>query len=425
MVAPYRMVNVYVRGALPEFFATVFVVWLLIGIDQAIARRQWSGLVHIFLATALLALTHPMFLLLALPVAGVYGAFTAWPLTKHWRSVVAAGVSAVFGVGAAGYYLLPLLYDIRYTNYGSDGPEFSADAFLSLNRLFTENWGYFGLTHPGPRAETLVPGIPEMLIFLFAIGAAIYWWKKRKNATPLYPWIALGLLSLFFVLPVSGILYSTLPFLGNVQFPWRMLSAFLFVPPVLFAILSEKFRATGLALVCVLLVFLWRIPQMYGKNYLNYDLSAYSFTQANLHSNNMNTLWMADPAAYPPQQHKLQLISGEGFWQTRFEKNASREYFVSAQTPLRLVEYTFYFPGWEVVVDGQPVPIEFQDPEYRGILTFSVPEGDHVVSVRFTETRIRLLGFGVTAAGLLAAGGFLFLVRRYPHLLWKKRLVAK
>src|SRR5690606_18833692 len=160
----------------------------------------------------------------------------AWPWLKNWKILAVIGGVAALGVGVAGSYILPLLYDIRYTNYGSAGPEFSSNGSLSLSQLFSESWSYFGPTHPGPRSVPLVPGIPEMAIFLFALLATVWLVRSRRNqALPFLLWSGIGLLALFMLLPVSSLLYEYVPFLGKIQFPWRMLSAFLIVPPILFA----------------------------------------------------------------------------------------------------------------------------------------------------------------------------------------------
>jgi len=416
-VAPYRIVNVYIRGALPEFISLIFLPWILIGVHQSLVQKRWLGLVNVGVATALLALTHPMLLLISCVVIVPYSLFTAWPWMKNWKPLAALGGIAALGVGVASFYILPLLYDIRYTNYGSAGPEFASNSFLNLTQLFSESWSYFGPSHPGPRSVPLIPGVPEMAIFLFAVLVTAWLFLRHKQpAKPFVLWTGIGFLALLLLLPVSSLLYQYVPFLGKIQFPWRMLSAFLIVPPVLFALLIQRFRAAWVGLIIISAVLLWRIPQLYGKNYLDYDLQNYAFTTANLHTNNMSTLWMGDPTKYPVQSEKLQVISGESELQLLSRKNASREYRVTASVPTRLVEYTFYFPGWMVYVDGQPVPVEFQDAEYRGVMTFEVPAGEHTVNVRFEDTKVRQLGLALSVASLIVGGVWILAARRFLHL---------
>src|SRR5690606_1426255 len=101
------------------------VPWILIGVHQVLVQKRWLGLVNVGVATALLALTHPMLLLIFCVVIVPYTLFTAWPWIKNWKLLTAVAGVAALAVVTASYYILPLLYDIRYTNYGSAGPEFS------------------------------------------------------------------------------------------------------------------------------------------------------------------------------------------------------------------------------------------------------------------------------------------------------------
>jgi hypothetical protein len=65
---------------------------------------------------------------------------------------------------------------------------------------------------------------------------------------------------------------------------------------------------------------------------------------------------------------------------------------------------TFYFPGWTVRLDGQPVPIAVTEP--HGQISVEVPVGEHHLVVWFGSTPIRtaatLLSLATVAALCLA-----------------------
>ncbi|MGC9394373.1 MAG: 6-pyruvoyl-tetrahydropterin synthase-related protein [Anaerolineae bacterium] len=62
----------------------------------------------------------------------------------------------------------------------------------------------------------------------------------------------------------------------------------------------------------------------------------------------------------------------------------------------------FYFPGWQVEIDGTPVAIA---PEARtGLLTFNVPAGQHTIDVYFGMTPAWATAGIVSAVGLLLFG---------------------
>jgi hypothetical protein len=79
---------------------------------------------------------------------------------------------------------------------------------------------------------------------------------------------------------------------------------------------------------------------------------------------------------------------------------------------LGILDNTAYFPGWEVTVDGIKAPIQFQDMNHRGLITFNVPNGEHSVKVVFKETPIRLLSDIVSVISLVLIVGILLLRNR-------------
>jgi len=68
---------------------------------------------------------------------------------------------------------------------------------------------------------------------------------------------------------------------------------------------------------------------------------------------------------------------------------------------IRIRENTLYFPGWVVLVDGVETEIEFQDPSNRGLITFYVNKGNHIVNVLYKETKIRLFSNAISFISLI------------------------
>lgn len=80
-------------------------------------------------------------------------------------------------------------------------------------------------------------------------------------------------------------------------------------------------------------------------------------------------------------------------------------YTLEAETKTRLLENTLFFPGWRVYVDGNETPVEFQDPSYRGLMTFWVEPGNHDIRIEFTQTKLRRVAEAISLTGL-----FVFLI---------------
>jgi hypothetical protein len=207
--------------------------------------------------------------------------------------------------------------------------------------------------------------------------------------------------------------------LGNIQHQWRLLSGIQFIPPIIIAIILNKLgkrKQLILGALIVISIIIFRFPQLYGKNYLHTSESVYFSSKDNLYSQVMNTIWTGPTQSYPVKKVKGEIIEGKGEITKRNEKNSWREYEIDSTTDVRLADYTFYFPGWKVYVDNKETPIEFQDMNYRGVITYRVPQGKHNIVVKFTETKIRLLAdfislFSLTILGLM----IIFRKRLFSH----------
>ena len=57
---------------------------------------------------------------------------------------------------------------------------------------------------------------------------------------------------------------------------------------------------------------------------------------------------------------------------------------VSAKASSTIEMNTAWFPGWEVRVDGQPVPAGPGTPS--GLITFQLPAGEHLVEIQYGRT---------------------------------------
>jgi hypothetical protein len=400
--APYRIDNIYMRGAIPELFGTVFFPVVLIGLYQVIKLRKKWGLLWVILGVTFLALSHPMMLVLSSVLLVPYGLYLL-SQAKWNLQVIAKLVSCgVLGLLIAGYYLLPLAIEIRYFTYGRTPNHFSSSNYLSFPGSFFEYWSYFGPGHPGPRGDALTLGSLETLVILATAAFTLLTWKKSKQkALVLLPWAATLLIGLFLMTPVTLPLYAHLKFLNNIQYPWRNLAELMFVAPFAAAWLLSALKKSWLAIVLVAIVFFVRLPQSYGKNFMSYDLSHFDFTTANLHTDNMNTVWMDHSTNYPAKTTQYGVIDGQVAIMPVTLKNASREYQITAAKPSRLIDYTFYFPGWHVYIDGQNAPIQYQDVNYRGIITYDVPAGQHTVKIVFQNSLVRWAGIAVSLVGIL------------------------
>lgn len=413
-LASYRIINIYIRGALPEFFASFSLPLILLGIKKFLETNKFFYFALISISFALMILTHPFMLIVySFPIA--FFIFFSLQNNKNWfKKISYLLLSFITGFLLSSYFIVPLILELKYFYYGLARNHFNSGHFLSWENFFDPRWFYFYKGDIAPRGHFMKTGVIEIMAIFIFILLFIFNRKKSKINKPLRAMIFYSsLIYVFFLIPISNFLYKNISFLGNIQHPWRMLSGFIFLPPIVFSFLIDQYfkKQEKLIFIIIIIIFSFlRIPQLYGKNYQLIPKENYFFTKENLHAVILNTIWTGKAEDYPVKRIKGEIIEGEGKLKVEEIKNNYRRYYLKAQTPVRLVDYTFYFPGWRVYANGKKIPVEFQDPNYRGVITYKLDKGEYNILVKFEDTKPRFLGKFLSLLGISIL--ILFYVKR-------------
>lgn len=370
-LAPYHFLDLFVRGAIGELFSFVFIPLVLLSIEKKtiLAGAVWYGL---------LILSHNAFALVFTAVLAFYAL-----LRKPFVSVVKI---LTIGLGLSAFFWLPAMMEQRFTHSDLFISKKYLENFPTLMQLIWSPWGFSTeVAKPGGLSPQIGP------INVLIIVLSLFFIKKYKQMRWLFYFgIVLLVGSVFLSLEYSIFAWNNLTFLKKFEFPWRFTAVSSFSAAILSALVFSTVRkkwlmiATLLLLVFVSVTFTRIGPYeyFYDSNYLNYAHST-EFGAA-------STIWSAgDPIAYPKEP--VEIISGNGVLSNYQRKPRVHAFSVEAQDQIAILDNTLYFPGWKVTVDDQKVPIEFQDANHRGLITFFVPKGKHHVTVRFTESPIRLI----------------------------------
>lgn len=409
----YRIMNIYSRGALPELFWSAIAPFALLSLLLYLKVRRSRYLCLFSLSMFALAITHPMMLA---PTAVLLAAtFISGILTTTWRdrfiTFFTAGTGAVLGIVAGSYYLLPLMAELKYFYQGAGTSSIGAESFVTLHSAFVWHWPYFPPNdHPGPRIGPIQIGTIEFGLVVSAVGVALYQWATKKQRSVLFIiWMLTAVVGLFLSSLAAKPLYDSVDLLSSLQFPWRFLSAFHFATAVLAALLTIRLHIPRwVVFTLLILVIGLRLPEAYGKNFVSLPASDYLFNRENLHSTNLNPVWVGETKDYPLQNTLFSIIEGSGDVETVLEKSSNRHYRYTTTSPLRVSFNTFYFPGWHLFLDTTPVLIEYQDPNYRGVMTARLPEGSHEILLEYSDTKIREWAKYISLLSLLVIGPFVW-----------------
>jgi hypothetical protein len=201
----------------------------------------------------------------------------------------------------------------------------------------------------------------------------------------------------------SAPLWSHAATLQYLAYPWRTLVLpALFLPLVTIRLFEELPRRYALCLVAALVAL--NLPHSEPQRYLTYDDEYYSPTRIASAGITTTTREEYEPrwVATRPPYRAARLIGLDGpLVIVEQSVRSQRETFtVHAPTPTRVESALFYYPRWQLRIDGAPSEAELSPTS--GLITFHLPPGDHRVELELHATPVRRAALAVSLASLLA-----------------------
>jgi hypothetical protein len=468
MYVPYRLVDIYVRGALSESVAFIFLPLVLGGFRRLLATAEVrlvigpaaggpslaSRAIVAALALAGLILTHTLALTM-LPIAGLY---VAWHLLRVGRSLwadgrppavaarallPAASWSAVAGLAALGLsaiFWLPLALEysfVRVDQWTTADYDYR-NHFVYPHQLLSSFWGY-GLSRPGPDDDMPFQlGVAALALALIGLVA-----NRRPGVTAdriFFALLAGGAVVL--MLPVAAPVWQALGLASLFQFPWRMLGWSTLALAFLAGLAAgsdpvrgdrtadtrDRIGLGALLLVVVIASTPSLSPPMIEPAEGPVSLGALMRFQQSSGELVGLTRWnQVKPTESPlkPLYEAGQPITSkvdpatlpEGATaETLRHTTILDEVRVWSPEPFRLGFYTQHYPGWTATVNGAPAEIVPAGP--YGLITVGVPAGESRVVLQFVDTWPRTVG------QLLSGGTVLTLAALALGSAWRSRRAA-
>lgn len=414
---PFHLVDMLVRGSIGEMFAFTFLPLVLYGVVLCIKKLSLRALVYIVLGTAGLVLSHLATGAVFLAIAGIFIIL----FSESRKKTFIALSSMVVGLGLSAYYWMPAVIDHKYT-YGSlFAKDLYASHFVPFINFFIPNF----FNSPNLRTGD----VPIQVGLFHSIGVLIALWiffvaKKTKEIDKklLLFCFTILIVAFFIMQPVSLFVWQNVPLFEQFQFPWRFLGVVGFAMSLLaVSFLALPFFKKQLVFVGLLFLVVgstawYWYPQLGFRtvnenDYWTYPLDTTYFGETNL-------VWSAGPASSYPKK-RIEIIDGQAEISNIQKKSNVHTYTITAKGNARIVDHTQYFPGWEVLVDGQSVPIQFQDPSHRGEITYAVSQGIHKVRMQFGETKTRFIADVISIVSLFFLI-FLMLLKNITNKFLKK-----
>jgi hypothetical protein len=460
--APYHLLDLFVRTAFSEMTVFALLPFVLLAFYRLASEVTPLRIAGAAAALGALCLSHTITVMLVPPLVGGYVALLAWQV-RFRRSFLFAAVGAgLLGVLVAAFFLVPLvaekgsveteIYARGYFDYRKHFPTFG--------QLLSSPWGH-GMSREGTEED----GISFRLGFLQILGcviAAAFWRRLREALPRAFPHLlfaaAMAAAGIFMSLPISAPVWSLVPPLRFVQFPWRFLMLPAFGMPLLCAAatllpwLNAKAARPGrrdpvtvssepeperqaemprwaVAVICVLLTaagiemigFKKRIPlarigfggdhtDMRERDMEEAAIEPTVFSREFIRRSSLHWFDHIPPSGYPyPPERDLdrpraELVRGSGDLHVEEETPVRYSLTVRARQPSMLRLNVYRFPGWRWRLDGEEAPAG-PLPGKRPALTLEVPPGEHEIVATFERTAPRWAGDLTSLASLLTVTG--------------------
>jgi hypothetical protein len=399
---PYHLVIVYWRSAFAELLASALLPLLLLLLLRAEEKgRRVTVSLALLLAAAWLinepaaVMIHYSLALLVLVIAWL----------RHSPRVLLVGSAAILlGAALAAFYLLPAIYEQKWVNIGEVGivglrP---ADSFLFAHTT--------DAAHDAFNRVVSWVALAEIMFTLAAAWAARTW--GSRNREPWYLLVAWAAACAGLMLSISSPLWTILPKLHFMQFPWRWMLC-LGTPFTLLIALGVRRWSARVAIYLTLLCVLGLVGHHYQPPWWD-NAAALRGMQDNMQSGagyegvDEYAPVEADPYAIDKDARRV-TVDGPAHAAIRVAQwNPEHKLFTAEMSaPANLALRLFNYPAWRVEVNGRVVQAGAR--EETGQMLVPVEAGANRVEINFIRTRDRTAGAWISALAALLA---LLLLRR-------------
>lgn len=407
LYAPYRAVDVYVRGALPEAFAFIFFPVIVLFLYRYITEGKALNLSLFAIFFSALIITHNLSALMFLFILAPLSACLFWRYRSLKRGIYLL-ISGVIISGLVAFYILPVVFENQFVTLGkttSDYFDFH-NHYVTLNQLLISGyWDYGGSAWGDDDRVSLAIGYMQwvlplvVLLYILINKFILSKWSLGFKEQLFFVFLVLGWLMLFLTHNKSTFLWELFLPLKYIQFPWRFLGLGIFSFSLAcgyLIILVNKFRFKVYVLSATLcLVIALNLGYFFEDLWFEISdkeqLSGSRFEQ--LISSSAYDYWPIYGKVLPKDKAfaNPHFIAGEGA-AVKIEKRSNEVFYrgsvESSSATIKLPQV--YFPGWEARVNGRKTDIAYE--EEMGLILINIPKGNFDLLLIFKDTPVRILG---------------------------------
>ena len=386
MFAPYHGVQAYVRGAVGEYYALIFLPLILWGFWRKRILPAAIGTAGLIVSHTILGYVGMFlegFAVLALSIGRVQ-------TKKLWLAVL-------LGLGLSAFFWLPAISEMKYTSVAgqiNSGSNFR-DHFVCISQLWNSPWGFGGSAKGCLDGLSFKVGKVHLLTGLAVlIGVLVGFIRERRAKILVAVGVAIFVTSVFFVLDISTPVWNMLPFFAFVQYPWRFLAFAIFGISLIISQIVYMFRS-AIVRWSMVIIFVGLVLFVEAKRFTpQYTYSrAFSDFETNedisFRVSKISDEYLPAAVIRPknPQDVVRDTIPQSDLYTMEIQQMSDiyGKFGFSAKAPAAIQINTTYFPGWQYIVNvTDTIPRVL-----NGLPVITIPSGDSVLQMQFRDTPVR------------------------------------
>jgi len=311
-------------------------------------------------------------------------------------------ITFLLGIGLTAFFLVPAFFEKKFASVDKliSGYSHYSHHFLYFRQFVWGNWGYAGSVDGIEDGMSFHLGKGHLFLAMLTLILSLIYLKKRRKVEKkillVIFFVVLALFLAFLSTYRAKPIWDAVPLMAFIQFPWRfnsfiiVLVGFLcggvgFYLKKLCRKIAYIFTFFAVTLVLIINVDYFR-PERYVNPQDNY------YTDEGLIREAMSgvipdylPIWVKEQP--PVAKTDYQIFEGEPQIKVLESKTQKLTLKVENSSFSQVQLNRFYFPGWQVFIDGRKADFEYV--KYNGIITLNLPPGSYLLKLLFKNTPIR------------------------------------
>lgn len=424
LFAPYRALDIYVRGAISEVFAISIVPLVFYFSLRLIKQKSLLNFIGFSLSLGLFLLCHNIMTLFFVPVLTVWILYLL--IKEKFRNLKEIILGILLGIGLSAFFIIPAFEEtslIQAYTLLRGGTDFRAH-FVAVGQLFLDrSWGYGGSVFGSNDTISFQIGWPHWWVVVAALITVLLKFKVQnpKFKVDLFLTFFLSmtfLLSIFMMHNKSTPIWDAIEPLQYAQFPWRILSLTIFSASLLgglfIVMLKKELQIPVIILISILsFVFNWQFFR--PKDF-------YPWVDDNVKLS--DPLWEIQQKAgildYLPKTAYEPFSRAENYPAVREGKAEISNYLVRSNSfsfKSIVQDYAaidvpiFDFPNWQTYVNGKIYT--HSDKGFIGRIKIDLPPGSYEVRGILKDTLVRTVSNLISLASIFIISALIIFRKKF------------